>query len=60
MLLAVGQVSGQLFAGVFIGTWGYGLTFIVYGVFVCLLCFWGRERESDRAGILSRPRCTPL
>ncbi|MFB4169651.1 hypothetical protein [Virgibacillus sp. JSM 102003] len=32
LLLAVGQVIGSLFAGMFIEAWGFVLSFILYGI----------------------------
>ena len=45
LLLAVGQVFGQLLAGVFVGTWGYASTFLIYGLFGMLAMLLGPGKK---------------
>jgi predicted MFS family arabinose efflux permease len=48
LLLAVGQVIGQLLAGIFVGTWGYAATFIIYGVFGMLAVLLGPAKSREK------------
>lgn len=45
LLLAVGQAIGSLVAGWIVGTWGYVITFIVYGVAGMLATFIGPKSK---------------
>jgi len=45
LILAVGQVIGSLFAGVLIGTFGYAVSFTLYGIFGLTAIFIGPKRE---------------
>ncbi|WP_040977755.1 MFS transporter [Oceanobacillus jeddahense] len=44
LLLAVGQVIGSSFAGVFIESWGYSFTFMLYGLGGIAAAFIGLEK----------------
>ncbi|CDQ41290.1 MFS transporter [Virgibacillus salexigens] len=45
LLLAVGQVIGSIFAGWFIGAWGYVTTFIIYGLVGMAAILMGPKKE---------------
>lgn len=45
LLLAVGQVIGSLLAGMFIGTWGYHLSFILFGIIGMVAMMIGPKKE---------------
>lgn len=46
LLLAVGQVIGSLFAGMFIEVWGYVLSFILYGIIGLAASLIGPKRTA--------------
>src|SRR5699024_10058715 len=45
LLLAVGQVIGSIFAGWFIGTWGYATSFIIYGLVGIVAALMGPKKN---------------
>ncbi|MBP1950233.1 MFS transporter [Virgibacillus litoralis] len=46
LLLAVGQVIGSLFAGMFIEAWGYVLSFVLYGIIGLAASLIGPKRTT--------------
>ncbi|QAS52961.1 MFS transporter [Halobacillus litoralis] len=48
LLLAVGQVLGSILAGLFIGTWGYAISFMLYGMVGIAAALMGPNEESKR------------
>ncbi len=48
LLLAVGQVIGSLLAGLFIGTWGYVTSFILYGLIGIAATLIGPQKRKKR------------
>ncbi len=46
LLLAVGQVIGSLFAGMFIEAWGYVISFILYGIVGLIASLLGPKRTA--------------
>ncbi|WP_281974321.1 MFS transporter [Halobacillus litoralis] len=48
LLLAVGQVLGSILAGLFIGTWGYAISFMLYGMVGIAAGLMGPNEESER------------
>src|SRR5699024_10662710 len=45
LILAVGQVIGSIFAGWFIGTWGYATSFIIYGLVGIVAALMGPKKN---------------
>lgn len=48
LLLAVGQVIGSSFAGVFIESWGYVISFMIYGLIGIAATFIGPEKRGKQ------------